>query len=239
MNEIKKKLSIKLIEFIDKNSLWDIALCLFVFTIVCMAAGAVTFWLWKRHKIKAETIKLLKETEKISLELVEKKLSFIQELQPYKDKYRNHFELLNLSLRATAEAALNKYIQELDANREETIRIFCTDLVPSFVDYSEIAMSINNREENKFFLTNEVIPFLELAIKFIETVNMNFILSIVNKAKMNIRRETLISLYHIVEPNMKPYWIKLQCSYKNSKKQLQMAQQACEPDGKSLLLFKD
>lgn len=225
MDEIKKTLSIKLVEYIDKNSLWDIALSLFIFVLVCMAAGAFILWLWKRHKIKAETRKILKETEKISLELVEKKLSFIKEIKPYREKYRNNFELLNLSLRATVESVANQNIQDLDANREETIRVFCTDLVPSFVDYSEIEMTINNRAENKFFLTNEVLPFLQLSIKFINTVNIDFIINLVQKSKMNIRSETLKSLYHIIEPNMSVLWITYQYNYRKLKKELHKAQQ--------------
>ncbi|CCK82424.1 hypothetical protein [Desulfobacula toluolica] len=225
MNEIKKKISEKLIEFIDKNSFWDITIYSSIFVLFCMGSGAFIFWLWKRHKIKAETNKLLKETEKLSLELVEKKLSFIKEIKPYKENYRKYFELLNLSLRSTTESVANQNIQELDENREETIRIFCSDLMPSFVDYSEVAMSINDKAENKFFFINEVFPFLQLAIKFIKTVNINFILETVQKTKMGIRRETLISLYHIVEPNLSVWWLTHQYKYRKTKNELQKAQQ--------------
>lgn len=225
MNDLKKILSEKLIEYINDNSLWDIALGLSVFAIICMASGAFIFWIWKRHKIKAETRKILKETEKLSLELVEKRLSFIKEIKPYRDKYRDCSELLNLSLRSTVTSAIEQNIQQLDNNREETIRIFCSDLMPAFMDYCEISSSINNNAENKFFFINEVFPFLQISVDFSRAVNEDFIIDMVNKSKMKITNETLKSLYHIVEPNMSIWWITHQYRYKNIKKELQKAQQ--------------
>jgi len=201
MEELKKEIAKLLIKYIEENALWELVLYSFLFIFFCMGAGAFVQWLWKRHKIKAEVGKIIKESEKIAAEIMEKRRAAIKDLQSYRKAYNKKLELFNISIASLVDEISKQNTNEVKVYREEVIHQFSNEVAPSFIEYAEIADATYSKEEKKFFVKNEINHFLNTSANFLEAVNLEIILDILSISPAFLSKETMASLYSIAEPN--------------------------------------
>ena len=205
MDQLKQELTKRLVRYLDVHSLWAVALHIFIGAILCVGAGGFIYWMWKRHKIKAETQKILRETEKTAVEIAEKKVGLLKQVYEYRDASTRHSETLSLALRLVFEAMRERDPARTDASREEAIRLFFTDVVEAFAKYAEVSLACLSRKERARFVVEEIFSFLETSIHFLSGVNYPALLSVLRRSPATADRRTWSRLFAFADDNL-PIW---------------------------------
>ena len=139
----KNRVAQELAKFITEHGLWQFVVWVAIAAIICFGAGAVLGFFYKRQQQYAEL-------KKLSAELVTAKLDAAVKRQESRNKHTKAAELLALQLRSWWEVAAAGSNDQLDPAREEALRVFDSEYIPTFADYAEIQFASLGKLKNGF-----------------------------------------------------------------------------------------
>jgi hypothetical protein len=180
----KNRVAQELSQFITEHNLWEVVVLIAIVAMILFGAGAVLGFFYKRAQHYAEL-------KKLSAELVTANLDAALKRQESRGKFTNVAELLALQLRSWREATISEPNGQLDAIREEALRLFDSEFIPRFVDYSEIQFASLPKLEKRRFAKEEVNAFLQTVSTFLSGVNYRPILTQLSREPFKLKKTTL------------------------------------------------
>lgn len=196
-DDFKNRVAQELAKYISEHDLWQLVMWIAIVSIILFGAGAVLGFFYKRQRHYAEV-------KKLGAELVAAKLDAALKRQESRHKHTKVAELIALHLRAWLEAGTGDQAK-LDAIREETLRLFDSEYIPTFADYAEIQFASLLRAEKRAFANEEVISFLKTVRNVLDAVNYPAILKRLDRQPFKLKTSTL-SRIRSDYCNAVPWW---------------------------------
>jgi hypothetical protein len=211
---IKNRVAQELAKFITEHELWQLVVWIAIVAIIFFGAGAILGFFYKRQKHYAEL-------EKTSAELVAARFDAALKRQESRRVHTRIAELLALHLRSWFEVGANGTTDEINAVREEALRLFDSEYIPTFADYSELQFASLTKAEKRSFAEEDVTPFLETVGGFLDGVNYRPVLDRLDREPFKLKKTTLRRIYRDYRRAV-PWW---RCTERRKFKQ------ACESIG--------
>lgn len=212
-----KPLLEKILSYIDTNDYWAAYAYIIGFVVLFLAIGCCISWILQKQKLK-------REIEKINLESKEKAVNLLKQLQEKRNKYIEQTILIQLSVKSCTEALLNKEESTLKQNRDELIDLFFNELVACFIEYIEVCDIFYRGERKKIIacIVDEILPFLQTTKMFLEVVNNQNILTVLDEQKAHLKKFTLNPVLRFVKDNLRFYQFLLKFRYNNEMKKIEL-----------------
>jgi hypothetical protein len=195
----KNRVAQELSQFITQHDLWELVVIIAILSMIVFGAGTVLGFFYKRAQHYAEL-------KKLSAELVAANLDAALKRQESRSKFTKVAELLGLQLRAWLEAANSAADGQLDAAREEALRLFDSEFIPRFADYSEIQFASLPKLEKRRFAEEDVSAFLQTVSTFLSGVNYGPILTRLSKEPFKLKKTTLRRICRDYTDSV-PWWL--------------------------------
>lgn len=216
MDTLKVEIGKRFVKVITDFDLWELLLILILIGGFIFILGGFFSWLIRHKLIRSETKKLISEAEVKAIEKAEKRISLIEKCFVYKKKYDENSRLLSLSLRANYEYMKEKDFINFDKQREEALNIFYSDFFPSFIEYYQIIQPTFMKEEKIEFIEVELFPFLETIRNFFDVINLDIVLSKINRTPAFIKRTNLSFIIFRIKKDISIFNRRLRKKYKEN-----------------------
>lgn len=186
MQELLKPFLEKLIEYIDNNNYFQVSFIILGIIFLFIGLGYFLSWFFQIRKLK-------KENEKLNWESKEKELTLLEKLQRKRNDYVKDTILIQLSVKLCIDSLVNQNEVELKKNRDELIDIYFNELVPKFTEYIEVCEIYYKGDTKKIYncIIDEALPFFETTEMFIEAVNNQNIISILQVENVTLKKFTI------------------------------------------------
>lgn len=179
--------------------------------IVLVGVSSLITWFFTTKKMKAEI-------EKVRMESTEKRIAIIKSVSESRDNFSQSSETLGILINDTIESMKERNVEKLRTNRLEMNNFFYNDFMCKFNFYFELkeASLIYSSKDSKYFIEDDILPFLNCIINFKNTTNFDFVLSILSTSPIEISEESIKYLKRFMQKNTKIYNFKLRNKFNDS-----------------------
>lgn len=196
MEEFLKPFLQKLIELIDKGQYWTVSFYILGIIAVCVGLGYIISWWLNQRKIQSEI-------QKLNIEVKEKKLSILKQVQVARRDYINKGQYAQLATKEMIEAFVSNDRQKIKKTRDQLIDFYFNELLTSYENYLEITEVYFEADKKKIltFIKDEVFELFKTTLLMLNTINSQPVLSATGDQKYILNKTTLRPSFRYIDEN--------------------------------------